>query len=277
MQFSRALLISWAVAGSGSLIRRKADTAAGVDASKGGVLDLMDQMDRDLVRMNSKLGGVRSFLQLGIEDSPASSSKGKAKSTAVNVVKSATKKDSSVHKETAQKKQEKKPFDAQEVVAQMDELPLDKMGKAQLPAMLGLLTEMYGGWKEKIGVANKREKQQKKDYDATVADMEMKKKANSDADSVKTYDKIEKYWTLQRKIAHHQYHTVLKIAHAGMEKFKNVMHAVQAAMDSKKPDPATAKKIQAMEEPEVCLLQKVESLRHWAHDTITQLRDAKHA
>jgi len=258
--FRGTLLIYWAVAGSGSLIRRKADNAPVVDAAKLGVSDLIDQMNDDLVRMNNRLGGMRSFLQVGVVDSPASSKE-------VNAVKHVTKPAS------------RKSFDAQAVVMQMDSL--NQIGSAKLPAMLGLLTEMYGGWKEKIGVANKREKQEKTEFDATIRDLELKKKksqtgdAKFDANSTKTYDKIEKYWRMQRNIAHRQYHTVLKLAHAGMAKFKTVMNAMQGAIDSKKPDAATQKKIQAMEMPEVVLLQTVESLTHWAHNTISVLRDAK--
>lgn len=280
--FHGALFICWAVAGSGSLIRRKADNEpqwkanneAGIDSSQWSALDLIDQMDRDLVRMSSTLGGVRSFLQVDSADSPASTKQGKSKSIAASAVKSATKLASSVQQKGTNQKQETKPFDAQTVVVQMESM--DKLGKARLPAMLGLMTEMYDGWKQKIGVANKNEKEQKKDFDATIRDLEIKKSKNSGlSKDDKTYDKIEKYWSLQRKIAHRQYHTVLKIAHAGMEKFKTVIHAMQSAIDSKKPDPSTMKKIQSMEMPEVVLLQKVESLTHWAHDTISLLRDAK--
>eukprot|EP00746_Dinoflagellata_sp_MGD_P002193 gnl/MRDRNA2_/MRDRNA2_104238_c0_seq1.p1 gnl/MRDRNA2_/MRDRNA2_104238_c0~~gnl/MRDRNA2_/MRDRNA2_104238_c0_seq1.p1 ORF type:complete len:276 (-),score=61.46 gnl/MRDRNA2_/MRDRNA2_104238_c0_seq1:74-901(-) len=264
---SGTLPILWAVAGSGSLIRRKADNAPVVDAMKWGVSDLIDQMNGDLMKMNSRLGSLRSFLQVGVVDSPASSKGSSSRSAPVDAIKPATKAGS------------RKSFDPQAVVMQMDSL--NQMGSAQLPAMLGLLTEMYSGWKEKIGVANKREKEEKTEFDTTIRDLELKKKrsktgdAKFDANSTKTYDKIEKYWRLQRKIAHRQYHTVLKLAHAGMAKFKTVMNAMHGAIDSKKPDRATLKKIQSMEEPEVVLLQMVESLTHWAHHTISLLRDAK--
>jgi len=227
--FRGALFVNLVVASLGSLIRRRPDNVA------PGVLDLIDQMDRDLVRINSKLGRVRSFLQVA---------------------------------------DEQKPVSVQEAAVQMESL--SKMGQAGMPAMLGLLTEMYGSWKGKIGTANKREKEEKKDFDLKIRDLEMKKNTNkNDANWTKTYDKIEKYWKLQRTIAHRQYHTVLKLAHSGMERFKTVMHAMQAAVDKKKPDSTTMRKMQAMEEPEVVLLQEVESLRHWAHDSRSLLRDAK--
>merc|ERR1719420_450766 len=172
------------------------------------------------------------------------------------------------------KKHEKKSLNIQDAAVEMESL--SKLGKAGMPSMLGLLTEMYGSWKEKIGTANKQEKKQKQEFDAKIQDLEMKRNSNkNDANWTKTYDRIEKYWKLQRSISHRQYHTVLKLAHAGMDKFKTVMHAMQAAVESKKPDAATMRKMQAMEMPEVVLLQEVESLRHWTRDSLSLLRDAK--
>merc|ERR1719335_793833 len=109
---------------------------------------------------------------------------------------------------------------------------------------------MYASWKDKIGSANKREKDEKASFDDEIKNLEAKKKKFAgDANATKTYDGIEKYWRRQRQIAHRQYHTVLKIAHGGMEKFKSVMHAMQAAVDGKKPDEKTLKAVQSMEMP----------------------------
>merc|ERR1719240_790964 len=173
--------------------------------------------------MNAKLGGVRSFPQVSVTDSPAAT-KGKP----VKAV---------VAKHADKKAAEKPKFDPQAAVAQMD-----KMGPAQMPAMLGLLKGMYASWKEKIGTANKREKEEKAEFDEEMKNIEAKKRRfKDDANATKTYDNIEKYWRRQRSIAHRQYHTVLKIAHGGMEKFKSVMHDMQQAVDGTKPDAATKK------------------------------------
>jgi hypothetical protein len=249
------LLLCWAVASAGSLIK-KADTTIGVesrvDPSKWGVLDLISEMNTDLVRMNAKINGVRSFLQLSTADSPATT-KGKPL------------------KPVVKKADEKPKFDPTEAVKQMD-----KMGPAQMPAMLGLLKGMYASWKEKIGTANRREKDEKKDFDEEIKNLEAKKKRfKDDVNATKTYDGIEKYWKRQRDIAHRQYHTVLKLAHGGMEKFKTVMHAMQSAVDGKKPDAKTLAKVQSMEMPEVVLLQQVESLSRWSRGALSLLRDAK--
>merc|ERR1719311_673985 len=195
--------------------------------------------------MNAKLGGVRSFLQVSVTDSPAAT-KGKP----VKAV---------VAKHADKKAAEKPKFDPTAAVAQMD-----KMGPEQMPAMLGLLKGMYSSWKDKIGTANKREKEEKK-----------KLKYKGDANATKTYDNIEKYWKRQRDIAHRQYHTVLKLAHAGMEKFKTVMGAMQAAVDGKKPNAETMKKVESMEMPDVVFLQTLDSLQHFVHHAASQLAEEK--
>jgi len=252
--FFAGLLLCGAV--GASLIRQKANVALEADPSKWGALDLIGQMNKDLARINYKIGHVRSFLQLSVEDSPKDS-KGRPVKPLKADAKSAA--------------AEKPKFDPTAAVAQMD-----KMGPAQMPAMLGLLKGMYGSWKEKIGTANKREKDEKKEFDEEMRNMEAKKKKyKGDVNATKTYDNIEKYWRRQRAIAHRQYHTVLKIAHGGMEKFKSVMHAMQAAIDGKKPDAATMKKVQSMEMPEVVLLQQVESLQKWSRGAMSGLRDAR--
>merc|ERR1719420_2137631 len=123
---------------------------------------------------------------------------------------------------------------------------------------------MYGSWKDKIGDANRREKEEKKAFDSNMRDLETKKAKNKDdAGWVKTFDRVERYRKLQRSIAHRQYHTVLKIAHAGMAKFRTVMGAMESAIDEGKPSKEQLKKLQSMEVPEVVLLQSCEELSHW--------------
>ena len=60
-------------------------------------------------------------------------------------------------------------------------------------------------------------------------------KFNDTTDIAGTYDRIERYWKRQRAISHRQYHTALKIMHAGMQKFKAVSAAMENAIAGKKP------------------------------------------
>jgi len=162
----------------------------------------------------------------------------------------------------------KKGIDATTAVKEMNNL---KGGlQATGPAMLGLLTGMYDSWKEKIGEANKREHEQKAEFDKTIKGLEAKKAMykSNDTDAIATYDRIEKYWKRQRSISHRQYHTALKIMHGGMQKFKAVSGAMEHAIAGKKPN---AKDLQTvgLAMPDVMLLQQ------WTETARKSLRDAR--
>merc|ERR1719436_1739318 len=122
-----------------------------------------------------------------------------------------------------------------------------------MPAMIVLINGLYASYKEKIAACNRREKDQKREYDATIREMEMKKQLH-DASAAETYNNIEKYWTRQRAISHRQYHTALKIMHAGMQKFKSVAAAMADAVAGKKPSAKDLRTI-GLVVPEVVFLQ----------------------
>lgn len=273
-----ALLLCCAAVGSATLIRQhgKDKLASGnaardvspVDPKSWGVLDLMSEMNTDIMRLSRSLNQWRSFLQ--ISSSLTTSPKAAA---APGVAKPAATKPATAAPAAVKSKASSKAagFDVQEAVTQMS-----NMGPSQMPAMLGLLKGMYSSWKDKIGTANKREKDEKKEFEAEVKSLELKKKKfKNDVNATKTYDNIEKYWKRQREISHRQYHTVLKLAHSGMEKFKSVMGAMEGAIKGKKPSQETMKKIQSMEMPEVVLLQKLTKLSQWTRGAMSLLRDAQ--
>jgi hypothetical protein len=164
----------------------------------------------------------------------------------------------------------KKDVDVRSAVKQME-----KLGPKQMPAMVTLLKGMYDTWKDKITQENKYEQAQKRTFDKTIKELEDKKrKFKADANATQTYDNIEKYWKRQRENAHHQYHTALKIMHAGMEKFKAVESAMQNAVDGKKPSANELRSL-GMLMPDVVLLQRqVSSLRAWVNDAAKRIADA---
>lgn len=169
----------------------------------------------------------------------------------------------------AVKKQPKKDFDINSVVTQMNQ-----MGVNQMAPMASLIRSMYDEWKAKIGEANKKEKEQKKNFDQNIRELEEKKKAaHGDKGSVATYDMMENYWKKQRALAHRQYHTSLKIMHSGMEKFKSVSNALQDASEGKKPSASDLRTLGV--EPEVVLLQtSVRDLAVWSQSAGRTLRGA---
>mmetsp|Transcript_77390 Transcript_77390/g.167346 ORF Transcript_77390/g.167346 Transcript_77390/m.167346 type:complete len:269 (+) Transcript_77390:113-919(+) len=218
---------------------------------------LLDGLTADLGSLEESLRAPRSLLQLSAE--PKKVEQHSAKPAAAAAPKAA-----------APKKEE---LDTAKVVQQMAALSSNPAG---MPAMSSLLEGMYDNWKEKIGSANKHEREQKKQFDATIAQLEAKKAdAKKHGGTTETYDRIEKYWERQRSISHRQYHTALKIMHSGMEQFKSVKGAMDDAIKGKKP---SAKDLRAvgLAQPDVVFLQEgVRTLRTWAKDASAALHDAR--
>lgn len=234
------------------------ETAADISADRVlAPTGLLDALEADVAHLWKALHGSRStasLVQLASDLNSANASQ-----PAVKADKKMANLKGSHHK---------KGIDATTAVKEMGNL---KGGlQATGPAMLGLLTGMYDSWKEKIGEANKREHEQKAEFDKTIKGLEAKKalyKAN-DTDAIATYDRIEKYWKRQRSISHRQYHTALKIMHGGMQKFKAVSGAMEHAIAGKKPN---AKDLQTvgLAMPDVMLLQQ------WTETARKSLRDAR--
>jgi len=229
------------------------------DRSVAEATGLLNSLEDDISRLWTAMRGLHgshaSLVQLTSELSTANTSSPSA-------AKPAGAKAAAPHK---------KGIDATTAVKEMAKL---KPGMPGMAPMLGLLTGMYDSWKEKIGDANKKETEQKAAYDKTVKELEAKKAMYKDSkDATDTYDRIEKYWTRQRSIAHRQYHTALKIMHSGMQKFKAVSSAMSNAVAGKKP---TAKDLQTvgMAMPDVVLLQ-VQQLVDWTQEATKDISSAR--
>jgi len=134
-----------------------------------------------------------------------------------------------------------------------------------LKGMVGMLGDMYGKMKERIGKANAAEKKQKVDFDNKIAELEakkaaMKKKGLSDD----TYDRIEAYWKKQRNNAHRQYHNLLKLTHAGMSKFEKLMNLGKDAEAGKPLDKEKLKEV-AVGVPNVVFIE-LRDVTKWVHE-----------
>lgn len=152
------------------------------------------------------------------------------------------------------------------------------MGAAQMPAMLGLMKGMYATWKDKISAANKKEEQQKKKLEVEIARLEEKKRNNrNDANATKWYDSMERYWKKQRALSHQQYHTSLKMMHAGMEKMKTMIGVMGDAVAGKKPTKKELASVGVTVQPEVVLLlqRQAKQLTTWAKGASSILRSAR--
>merc|ERR1719310_82068 len=102
--------------------------------------------------------------------------------------------------------------------------------------MAGLLAGMEKKWKEKIVEANRAEKKEKAWYESTMHSLEPKRLAWRADEGRNTYEMLENYWTKHRALEHRQYHNLLKIAHAGIMKFKAAARALDDAGAGKSLD-----------------------------------------
>jgi len=152
----------------------------------------------------------------------------------------------------------------------------DQQIPEQMPAMVEMLKGMYDTWKEKIGQANKREKEQKRAFDITIQELEQQKQKLKDKGATDTYNRIEKYWTRQRANSHRQYHTALKIMHSGMERFKAMQGAMRSAIAGKKPKGSDLKALGLEAAPEVVFLQRnVRHFSEWIRSSVVSLHAAR--
>lgn len=254
---------------------------------------LFDGLVADVARLRQALRPAESLLQLGtapaskqgtrtsgkasaqsktgiVKRLAMSASKGARKSAQASAQSTTGAGKSAVHVEAGHTAG-KGGFDAQTALKEMG-----TMGPAQMKPMLGLLKGMYADWKEKISAQNKKEQDAKKEYAATLKDLEAKKaKVKNDVNGTAMYDRIEKYWKRQREISHRQYHTALKLMHSGMSKMKTMIGAYQDAIGGKKPSQKTLHVVEGM--PEVVLLQQqaVVDLVRWANSAWATLQDVR--
>ena len=122
--------------------------------------------------------------------------------------------------------------------------------KEQLPLMLGLLSDMYDRFKQNIARSNELEQKSKKQFDDN---MTRYKTWPESWKKDKAMNRMYEHWQLSRKLSHRHYHTMLKVAHAGMTRIKAAMDMMEKAIkgDALSPDQLASLKAQ---EPEVVLL-----------------------
>lgn len=146
---------------------------------------------------------------------------------------------------------------------------------ASLPGIKDLMLSMENEWKSKIVAANRAEKEEKAWFTETKRGLDVKAQAWDSHNGKNTYQMIEGYWTRHRALEHRQYHNLLKIAHAGIDRFKSVIRAVDGAEAGKSPDADTARSLHLeTPSPDVVLLQiapELGSLGTWAKEAAKQL------
>lgn len=179
--------------------------------------------------------------------------------------------------------------------------PLDARKKAALEPMLGLLKGIYSDAKSRIGEMNAREKKSKADFAKKEAKhkekMAMMKKKHEEQmkaitnhtsahqvhemeESYKNQTQWEEhlfnYWERCRDRQHKQFHNMLKMTHATMERESDMIKTYTEALNTKgtvapKALQKVANEMPGGEEPEVVFVQ-LESARKFVAEEIQQVR-----
>merc|ERR1719478_1994295 len=112
-----------------------------------------------------------------------------------------------------------------------------------MPMMLTILEAMYGRFKDNIKNANELEAKTKKHYEENMAKYQQRKAANKDDHAL---DRMEEYWVKSRKLSHAHYHSMLKVAHAGMARLQMAIDMMTKAVNGQKLDKKELEHLKAM-------------------------------
>jgi hypothetical protein len=142
-----------------------------------------------------------------------------------------------------------------------------------MPMMLTILEAMYGRFKDNIKNANELEAKTKKHYEENMAKYRQRKAANKDDHAL---DRMEEYWEKSRKLSHAHYHSMLKVAHAGMARLQMAIDMMTKAVEGKKLDKKEFEHLKAVTPaPTVVLLQVRRDLLKYCKDALVELKSAK--
>lgn len=109
--------------------------------------------------------------------------------------------------------------------------------KTQLVMMRAMLEGMYEKFKSDIGAVNKSQDKNRGKFDKLIAEAEkhkadrmerLKKVGSNQTDD--TSDRIMAYWKKMKVMHKKHYHNMIKVSHAGMERIKKTMDAIDAAL-----------------------------------------------
>jgi hypothetical protein len=142
-----------------------------------------------------------------------------------------------------------------------------------MPMMLTILEAMYGRFKDNIKNANELEAKTKKHYEENMAKYKQRKAANKDDTAL---DRMEEYWVKSRKLSHAHYHSMLKVAHAGMARLQMAIDMMSKAVNGQKLDKKELEHLKAVTPaPTVVLLQVRTDLLNFCEDALVELNSAK--
>jgi hypothetical protein len=142
-----------------------------------------------------------------------------------------------------------------------------------MPMMLTILEAMYGRFKDNIKNANMLEAKTKKHYEEDMAKYKQRKAANKDDTAL---DRMAVYWEKSRKLSHAHYHSMLKVAHAGMARLQMAIDMMTKAVNGEKLDKKELDHLRAVTPaPTVVFMQVRTQLLKFCGEALTELKNAK--
>merc|ERR1719313_1796519 len=120
--------------------------------------------------------------------------------------------------------------------------------------------------KDKTAAIRKRLEERLKKDKATLA---MKNISDFERERLTNSTRMEEhelaYWTRDRDLQHHMFHSKLKMTHGLMSRVKSVLEAYKEAFSQGKIDPALMKKVQSMSPTKAAFLEMRKDVRERAH------------
>jgi hypothetical protein len=142
-----------------------------------------------------------------------------------------------------------------------------------MPMMLTILEAMYGRFKDNIKNANELEAKTKKHYEENMAKYQQRKAANKDDHAL---DRMDEYWVKSRKLSHAHYHSMLKVAHAGMARLQMAIDMMTKAVNGQKLDKKELEHLRSVTPaPTVVLMQVRTTLLKYCHEALVEIKSAK--
>jgi len=123
------------------------------------------------------------------------------------------------------------------------------LSKAQMPMMLGFLSDMYERMKVNIRSANLSEKKSKESYEKHMDEVKNWPKSFK---KDKAMMRMAEYWSTSRNLSKKHYRSMLKMTHAGMARIKQTMDMLDRAI--KGEDLTRSQKRELNVAPEIVLL-----------------------
>merc|ERR1719426_234630 len=135
---------------------------------------------------------------------------------------------------------------------------------------------MYERFKENIVSATKLEEKTKSHY---VQNMDYKKKLEErKGKKDEALDRMKDYWEKSRKLSHQHYHSMLKVAHAGMARLKMAIDMMEKAIAGKQLEKGELESLKAATPAPIVVFQQVRvTLLQFCKSAIADLEAAKRA